>query len=89
MYSADKFLRVSLYSCCCSACIFVRLDALLQVSSSNRFLFLYSLIYMQHDYYQRATYQCVMSYAGSLPILLRHPLNKVIELEVLVTNICS
>jgi hypothetical protein len=43
MYSADKFLCVSLYARCSSACNFVRLGTLLQLSS-NRFLFLYSLI---------------------------------------------
>jgi hypothetical protein len=30
-----------------------------------------TLSYMQHDYYQRTSYQCVTSYAGSLAIVLR------------------
>jgi hypothetical protein len=42
--------------------------------------------YMQHDYYQRTTYQCVTSYPGSLPKVLRHPLISGIELAVFVTN---
>jgi hypothetical protein len=29
-----------------------------------------TLSYMQHDYYQRTSYQCVTSYAGSLAIVL-------------------
>jgi hypothetical protein len=35
----------SLYSRCCSACNFVRFGTLLQLSSSNHFLLLYSLIH--------------------------------------------
>jgi hypothetical protein len=45
MYSADKILCVSVYSRSRSACNFVRLGTLLQLSSYNRFLYLYSLIY--------------------------------------------
>jgi hypothetical protein len=120
------FLCVSLYSRCRSACNFVRLGTLLQLSSSNRILFLYSLIhaaqllpacgvsffnihtvvwhftlfvwvhcynylpltvsfpctlsYMPHDYYQRTSYQCVTSYAASLPTVLHHTLNSGTEL---------
>jgi hypothetical protein len=70
------------YSRCRSACNFVCVNTLLQLSSSNRFLFLYSLSYMQHDYYQRTSYQCVTSYDGSLPVILRHPLNRGIELAL-------
>jgi hypothetical protein len=46
MYSADTFLYVSLYLWCHMTCNFVHLDTLLQLSSSNHFLFLYSLIYV-------------------------------------------
>jgi hypothetical protein len=45
MYSVHKFLCVPLYSRFRSVCNFVCLITLLQLSSSNRFLFLYSLIY--------------------------------------------
>jgi hypothetical protein len=45
MFSADMFLCVALYSPCRLAFNFVRLGTLLQLSSSNRFLFLYFLIY--------------------------------------------
>jgi hypothetical protein len=67
MYAADTFC-VSLYSHCHLACNFVHLCTLLQLPSSTRFLFLHS--YMQHDYYQQISYQCMMSYAGSLAIVL-------------------
>jgi hypothetical protein len=53
---SNTFLCVSLYSPCRSAFNFVRLGTLLQLSSYNRFLFLY-FPYMQHDYYQRISYQ--------------------------------
>jgi hypothetical protein len=33
--------------------------------------FFCALSYMQHDYYQRTSYQCVTSYAGSLAMVLR------------------
>jgi hypothetical protein len=69
MYSADKFLCVSLYSRCRSACNFVWVhycNYLLLTAS-----FSCTLSYMQHDYYQRTSYQCVTSYAASLPIVLR------------------
>jgi hypothetical protein len=44
--------------------------------------FSYTLSYMQLDYYQRTSYQCVTSYAASSSIILRHPLNSGIELAV-------
>jgi hypothetical protein len=37
---------------------------------------------MQQDYYQQPSYQCVMSYAASLPIVLHHTLNSGIELAI-------
>jgi hypothetical protein len=37
---------------------------------------------MQHDYYQQISFQCVTSYAASLPIVLRHPLHSGIELNM-------
>jgi hypothetical protein len=31
-------------------------------------------------------YQCMTSYAASLPVVLHHPLNSGIELDIFVTN---
>jgi hypothetical protein len=45
-----------------------------------------TLSYMQHKYYQRTPYQCMTSYAASLPTILGHPLNSGFELAIFVTN---
>jgi hypothetical protein len=58
---------------------------LLQLSSSNLFLFLFSLIYAVRQL-PATSYQCVTSYTGSLPMVLCHPLNRGIELAVFVTK---
>jgi hypothetical protein len=44
---------------------------------------------MKHDYYLRKYHQCVTSYAASLPIVLRHPLNSGIELIMYFVKICA
>jgi hypothetical protein len=88
MYSADKFLCVPLYSRCRSARNFVRLGTLLQISF-DCFLFLYSLTYMQHDYYQRTSVcdviRCQLAYSIASPTKERNWISRTCYQQMVIT----
>jgi hypothetical protein len=85
LQSADKFLCFSIFTLSFGiltlfACVHYYNYLLLTASFSC------TLSCMQHEYYQWISYQCVTSYAGSLPIVLQHPPKSRTELAVFVTN---